>query len=313
MTAMGRLLQLACLVGTGALIAAPLAAQEGKPQTRDVWAAQPIPQTPYKAPNRLIWRIADILASHKGQQSWVQPVVRTRDFAGDYVSMAPGEKTKTSFYADDRVFWWVQGGQMLVTIEGQAPFTATKGFLVDVAPRLAFSIENTAATPVVFFRVSPNGEMPSYPISEMPAQVKGWKYIRAQISDTGTYDDVNKPYLDFNKDVVAANGKSSNFVYDGHTSAHVIRGPGVETPPDSQWGHFHENMVEFWCVLEGRLDVLVSGEKMVTGDVGDIVLAPEERWHRATSHPGGPSTRLAITPRLKEGQVHYFQSGTSAN
>jgi mannose-6-phosphate isomerase-like protein (cupin superfamily) len=198
---------------------------------------------------------------------------------------------------------------MRVTIEGQEPFTATKGFLVDVATHLSYSIENTGTTPVVFFRVTPAGQMPSYPISETPTPVKGWKYIKASINDVGSYDADNKPFLDFNKDVVAANGKSSNFVYDGHTSAHVIRGPGVETPPADQWGHFHENMVEFWCVIEGRLDVLVSGEKLVTGDVGDIILAPEQRWHRATSHPGAPSTRLAITPRLKEGQVHYYQPG----
>jgi hypothetical protein len=48
---------------------------------------------------------------------------------------------------------------------------------------------------------------------------------------------------------------------------------------------------------------------IVTGDVGDIIQANNERWHRATSHPGaGWSTRLAMTPRNKEGQVHYFQA-----
>src|ERR1700689_1311697 len=76
-----------------------VAQYEGKPRTREVWAAQPVVETPYKAPNRLIWRIADILASHKGAQSWTQAVGRTRDFAGDYVSMAPGEKAKSSFYS----------------------------------------------------------------------------------------------------------------------------------------------------------------------------------------------------------------------
>ncbi|HWY62379.1 MAG TPA: hypothetical protein VNW15_10810 [Rhizomicrobium sp.] len=302
--------RLILLLSAGLFAAAPLNAQE---KSREVWAAQPIVETPYKAPNRLIWRVADILASHKGQQSWTQAVVRTRDFAGDYVSMAPGEKTKTLFYADDRVFWWVQSGQMRVNIEGQQPFTATQGFLVDVATHLGYSIENNGTTPVVFFRVTPEGQMPSYPISETPTPVKGWKFIKASITDIGGYDADNKPFLDFNKDVVATNGKSSNFVYDGHTSAHVIRGPGVETPPPTEFGHFHENMVEFWCVLEGKLDVLVSGEKLVTGDVGDIILAPEERWHRATSHPGAPSTRLAITPRLKEGQVHYYQPGAGGN
>src|ERR1700722_8797089 len=148
MTIMARSRLILFLAAT-ALAATPLAAQEGNPRPREVWAAQPVVETPYKAPNRLIWRIADILASHKGAQSWTQAVVRTRDFAGDYVSMAPGEKTKSSFYSDDRVFWWVQGGQMLVHIEGQPDLNATKGFLVDVAPRLAFSIENNGATPVV--------------------------------------------------------------------------------------------------------------------------------------------------------------------
>jgi mannose-6-phosphate isomerase-like protein (cupin superfamily) len=289
---------------------APARPARQRPPARIVWAAQPVPETPYVAPNKLIWRLADVLAAHKGKQSWSQQVVHTRDFDGYYISMAPGEKTKSMFYSDDRVMWWVASGQMRVTIDvpGLEPFVATKGFLVDVAPRANFSVENTGSEPVVMFQVRPAGEKPSYPVSETPTPVKGWKYVEASITDQGSYADGHKPYLDFLKEVVAVDGKSSNFVYDGHTSAHVIRGPGVDTPPPDSLGHFHENMVEFWCVLEGRLDVLVSGEKLVTGDVGDIILAPNERWHRATSHPGGPSTRLAITPRLKEGQVHYTQT-----
>jgi len=45
----------------------------------------------------------------------------------------------------------------------------------------------------------------------------------------------------------------------------------------------------------------------VVGTVGDVVQAPNERWHRATLHGTGMATRLAITPRNKEGQVHYWQ------
>ena len=78
--------------------------------------------------------------------------------------------------------------------------------------------------------------------------------------------------------------------------------------PDTNLGHFHENMVESWLVIEGKLDVLISGVGLVTGDTGDVIMVPNERWHRATTHPNsGPSTRLAMTPRLKEGQVHYWQ------
>ena len=108
----------------------------------EIWAPQPVPETPFTPPNKLIWRFNDILASHKGQANWVQHVVKTRDFEGDYIQMAPGEKTKTMFYADDRVFWWVASGQLRFNIKGQEPFVATKGFLVQVAPNMEYSMSS---------------------------------------------------------------------------------------------------------------------------------------------------------------------------
>lgn len=45
----------------------------------------------------------------------------------------------------------------------------------------------------------------------------------------------------------------------------------------------------------------------MTGTVRDVIQAPNERWHRATSRGPGMATRLAITLRNKEGQVHYYQ------
>ena len=90
-------------------------------------------------------------------------------------------------------------------------------------------------------------------------------------------------------------------------AAHVIRGKRIPTPPDTNLGHFHENMVELWIVLEGQLDFLIEGEPLITGTVGNVIQAPNERWHRAASRAPGMATRLAITPRNKEGQVHYYQ------
>jgi mannose-6-phosphate isomerase-like protein (cupin superfamily) len=287
---------------------AQIAAQNsGAQKPRLVWAAKPLTPTPYEPPNRLIWRLSEILAAHKGEASGRQPVIKTRDFEAEWISMAPAEKTKTVFYADDRVFWVVESGQMRVKIEGVEPFVATKGFLVQAAPRLAYSMETVGNEPVLRFEVRPAGEMPSYPIDETPTPAKGWTVIKSRITDTGSYDQWNKPYLDFLKDVVAANAGSSNFVWDGHTAAHIIRGRGVPTPPPTDLGHFHENMVELWIVLEGTLDFLVEGEPLVTGTVGDVVHASNERWHRASFHGDGMATRLAITPRNKEGQVHYWQ------
>jgi mannose-6-phosphate isomerase-like protein (cupin superfamily) len=57
--------------------------------------------------------------------------------------------------AKNRVFWVVESGLMRVNIEGQAPFVATKGFLVQAAPRLAYSMEPVGNEPVLRFEVRP--------------------------------------------------------------------------------------------------------------------------------------------------------------
>jgi hypothetical protein len=74
------------------------------------WAAKPAKLPPYSGANRLVWRLADVLAAHKGKDTWNQEVFTSRDFTGEWISMAAGEKTKTQFYADDRVFWVVESG-----------------------------------------------------------------------------------------------------------------------------------------------------------------------------------------------------------
>jgi hypothetical protein len=61
---------------------------------------------------------------------------------------------------------------------------------------------------------------------------------------------------------------SINFAKDCHTATHIIRVKGIQTPPDTSTGHFHENMVELWIVRDGQLDFLIEGEQLTTGTVG---------------------------------------------
>ena len=53
----------------------------------------------------------------------------TRDFIGQYISMGAGKKTKTLFYADDRVYWVVMSGQMKVSIDGVEQEDPAEGLL----------------------------------------------------------------------------------------------------------------------------------------------------------------------------------------
>jgi mannose-6-phosphate isomerase-like protein (cupin superfamily) len=286
--------------------------EDGPP--RSVWAAQKVPETRYSGPNKPIWHIADILKSHRGKQSWDQPVLLTPDFDGHYISMAPGEKTKCMFYADDRVFGWIYSGQLKITIDGQEPRILPSGWAFNVAPRLSYCMENTGSEPAVFFRITPTGQEPSYPESETPAPRKGYTYVKARITSTGGYDSLNVPFFDV--DAYGASQRSGErFLYDGHTNANLHPDANItELPPATNWGHFHANMAEAWVDVYGQLDVLISGVGLVHGERGDVIHANEERWHRATSRPGsGKSIRMAITSRSKEGQVLYFQAGPAAS
>src|SRR6201985_81784 len=202
------------------------------------WAAKPAKLPPYIAPNKLVYRLADVMAAHKGKQSWKQDVFLSRDYAGAWISMAPGEKTKTQFYADDRVFWVVQSGQMKVTIEGQEPFIASKHFLIQVPKRLQYSMETVGSEPVLRFQMKPAGEAPDYPLSETPTPVKGVHYVQATYTGHGDFDKINHPDIEFEKQIVQDGEKTGVWIRDDHTYVTILRSPkGVPTPPDTEWGH----------------------------------------------------------------------------
>jgi mannose-6-phosphate isomerase-like protein (cupin superfamily) len=279
-------------------------AQGARPQPIVAWSAQPVKPTPWVAPNKPHWKLAEILAKHAGKTSWSEDIVSDNDFKARYISMAPGEKTKTQFYADDRIEWIVQSGEMKVSIEGQQPFNATKGFLVQVPYRTPYSMETVGSAPSLRFEVTAARATPLYPLSETPTPVAGKKYVKIGYTGHGDYDDVNKPYLDFEKDIVGANGRGGAFAKDDKTWVNIIRGPGQPVPPVTNWGHFHVDFSEFWFILEGHIDYLIEGQKLFTAEQGDIVYAPQGRWHRASSSGTEVSTRVAINPR-PDGMHNY--------
>jgi mannose-6-phosphate isomerase-like protein (cupin superfamily) len=296
------------LILTSLIVASSALAQGSPPPTRPqpitAWSVQPAEPTAWNAPQKPHWKLSDVLAKHKGQASWQEDIVSDRDFVARYISMAPAEKTKTQFFADDRVFWIVQAGQLKVSIDGQTPFVASKGFLVQVPYRTAYSMETVGSEPSLRFEVTGAQAVPLYPLSETPMPVAGKKYVKVSYTGRGAYDEVNKPFLDFNKDVVSANGRGGPFVKDDKTFANIIRGPGAAPPSASNLGHFHVGYSEFWFVLEGKIDYLIEGVPFFTAEQGDIVYAPQGRWHRASFGGNGMATRLAINPR-PDGMHNY--------
>jgi mannose-6-phosphate isomerase-like protein (cupin superfamily) len=281
------------------------------------WSPKPAPMTPWKAPNKPIWRLSEIMAGHKGRADWDQPIVRDQDYAADYISLGAGNKTKPQFWADDRIFWYVASGQVRFHINGQEPFVASKGWMVQVPYRNVYWMETVGSEPSVRLEVIRNNRTPLFPATQhdagAPPTAPGKTYVLASYSTSpDKYDAVNKPYMDFWGDFVKRPPTPGDhpFVADTTNFMNVIRGHGTPTPPDSNKGHFHIDYNEFWVIAEGTVDYKMEGMPVFTADVGDVVYAPQGRWHRASWAGNGMSTRIAINPRPYG--MHNFDADAGA-
>lgn len=279
-----------------AILAVSLAASLGAQQdNRLAWAPVPTQAAKWVAPNRPIWKLAELLAQHKGQADWTQTVVSDSLLHADYVSMGPGEKTPRRFRPDTREWWIVQDGQVRFTIEGQQPFVATKGFLVQVPYRTIYSMETVGDKPSLRLEVNIAGAQTMYPADETPVPLDNTKFLKVLIQGRGQYDQGNKPYIDFNA-VIDGSEKHRRFIADDRAVANIIMGDPKKQPPvtDANWGHFHEESGEFWFILLGKIEYKIGSLPIFIADQGDVVYAPKQTWHRARFAGDGLACRLAM-------------------
>ena len=108
------------------------------------WAPMPTEPSKWIAPNRPHWKLSELLAKHKGEPNWTESVVNDATLRAEYISMAPGAKTPRRLHPDTRAWWIVQDGQIRFTIDGQEPFVARKGFLVQVPYRTSTAWKRSA-------------------------------------------------------------------------------------------------------------------------------------------------------------------------
>ena len=85
-----------------------------------------------------------------------------------------------------------------------------------------------------------------YPIEEKPVPVAGMEFVRARVAGRGTYDNGNKPWVDFNA-VVAGTDKTRQFVVDARGFANIAFLSGTDLTDyiaaDERWlrGQFAED------------------------------------------------------------------------
>ena len=275
-----------------------------------VWAPLPVEANDWVPPNKPMTKLSDLRAKHAREQNWTETVVSDNLFHGDYISMAPGTKTPRRFHPDNRAWWIVEDGQIRFTIEGQEPFVASKGFLVQVPHRNVYSMETVGDRPSLRFEVTIANSRTMYPIDATPSPAPGVKFVRARVANVkGAYDKANVPFIDYNE-TIAGNPKpkqnQNQFIGDSHGIVNIIRGnPKTQAPArDEDKGHLHVTGPEFWFILEGKMEFKIGSLPIFVADQGDIVYAPAQTWHRVRFAGDGMATRLAIVGYANS---HVFQ------
>ena len=178
-----------------------------------VWSPKAAAPAGWTAPHRPHVKLRELLARHAEKANWAETLVDDDTLHADYISRAPGGSTPRRMNADTREGWVIQDGQARFTIDGQAPFVASKGYLVQVPYRTFYTIETVGDRPSLRLEVNIARARRMYPVEGTPTPAAGVEYVRSRVAGRGAYEGGNKPFVDFNA-VVAGTDKTRQFVVD---------------------------------------------------------------------------------------------------
>lgn len=279
------------------------AADGQQPQVRPVptvvWAPRPV-KTPAYKPGLKPWvKLADLKAKHKGEASWHEVIADDGRLIGEYYAAAPGSRVSKRLHPDTREWFAMVEGAVRVEIEGQEPFTATRGELVNIPRQTIYSLETIGTSPSLRFTLNVAGAKTVFTKDvETPAPPAGTAWVEARINRTpGRYDEFNQPHVNIHAEA-AKNEKYSGgrFVRDDKSEMLIIYGHEKNMPPldPNDKGHFHAESAEMWLVFSGKIRYSFEGQQPFIASEGDVVYVPSNTWH-ATRFIGDNACRLSIT------------------
>ena len=270
-----------------------------KPVATSAWAPKPVKTPGYTGIHKPWIKLADLKAKHKSQSTWRELLVNDGRLTAEYLSAAPGTRVGRRFHPDTREWFAVVEGEVRVEIEGQEPFTATRGSLVNIPRQTIYSLETIGNGPSLRFAVNVAGAKTLYPQDvEPPAPAPGTAWTQVRINRTpGRYDEFNQPHLNIHE-AASKNEKYSGgrFVRDDKSEMLVLYGHEKNMPPldPADKGHFHAESAEFWLVFSGKIRYSFEGQQPFIASEGDVVYVPSSTWH-ATRYIGDNACRLSIT------------------
>jgi quercetin dioxygenase-like cupin family protein len=268
-----------------------------------VWTAKPATPPPYPSGIKPWIKLADLKAAHAGQRAWRQTVVDDGRLTGEYVAEPPGTNTGRRLHPDTREWFAVMEGDIRVEIEGQEPFTATRGSLVNIPKQTFYALETVGRQPSLRWVVNVGRAKTLYPAdaaaapSEPPGAGATWTRVTVN-RIPGQYDSFNRPHLNIHE-AAAHNDRytGGRFVRDDKSEMLVIYGYEKNLPPfdAADKGHFHPESAEFWLVFAGRIRYAFEGQEPFVAGEGDIVYVPANTWHATRFQGEAPACRLSIT------------------
>lgn len=288
---------LSVLTGSLLFSVAAQGQQQGRMAEPPSWAPKPIQPSRYVPPHKPHTSLADLQAKYRGSSNWREVVVDDSHLHAEYIASAPGSKVPKRFHPDTREWWIVMDGQIRFDIEGQEPFVATKGSMVQVPMQTIYSMETLGDKPALRFEVNIAKAKTMYPREVEPPKISGIQWIPVVLNrKPGGYDRGNQPHINLYELAKTPAYRGGRFVHDDRAVANIIYGYEKDLPPlnPKDRGHYHPECAEFWLVMAGQIRYPIENQGVIMAKEGDVVYVPISTFHAPRFYGPGPSCRLAM-------------------
>ena len=168
--------------------------------------------------------------------------------------------------ADTREWWVIQDGQIRFTIDGEEPFVASKGYLVQVPYRTMYTMETVGDRPSLRFEVNIAKARKMYPMDAKPAPVAGLRVrpvagarVRVRMPRATSRSWISTP------SPPAPTRRAGLFttIAPLRTSSSA---PAFRRRRSPDKGHFHPESAEFWFILLDKIRYNIEGLPVFVAD-----------------------------------------------
>ncbi len=269
----------------------------------------------YTPPHKPHTKIAEVKKKHAGHRAWRELVVNDEHLRSEYVQAAPAAKVSPRLHPDTRIWWVVLEGQVRFEIEGEKPFVASRGSMVQAPMQTIYSMEVVGDAPALYFETSPSNTSTLYVSKADAPAIPGISFMPVRFPrKPGEWLHGNKPHVTFDETAKALDeGRLTGtvrIVQDDRGTGNFIYGREKQLPPfnPKNLGHYHPECAEYWLIMRGQIRYPIETVGDIVASEGDVVYVPRYTFHAPRWHGEGPSCRLAMNgyPQIS----HLFEEGS---